>query len=247
MSGPIDRFSHVAANYARYRPRYPAQLFAYIYSFVNGRDVAWDAGTGSGQVAHVLAEDFTRVYATDISAAQLGQAPSLANITYLQAPSEQTPLPENTVNLITVAQAAHWFDLDAFAAEVRRVSGTDGILAIWGYGLFRCSAKIDALIDAFYNELVGPYWDPQRRHIDTMYAEFEFPFTSLPAPSFAIEDVRTLDQISGYLGTWSAVSKFRDAKGSDPVPDLIASLRKAVGDDMLLRCSTPVFLRLWRV
>jgi ubiquinone/menaquinone biosynthesis C-methylase UbiE len=247
MNKPIDRFSEVAAGYARYRPQYPEALYQFILSKVRRTTVAWDAGTGNGQVARVLARSFGKVYATDISAHQLAQAPAIANVQYIQTPSEQTPISDDSTDLITVAQAAHWFDIQKFSTEVRRVSKKGGVLALWGYGLFRSIPQIDMLVDDFYHHVVGPFWDPQRVHIDQMYEGFQLPFTSIDTAAFTMEEVRDIEAIAGYLGTWSAVSRFRADRRHDPLPDLIEGMEKVVGRGGGLLCTTPIFLRIWRI
>ena len=158
-----DHFSDQASDYARFRPNYPHELFAYLGSLVLARECAWDCGTGSGQAAVALAEFFDRVVATDASEKQILSATKSSRVEYPIAPAENSGLSSHSLDLIAVAQALHWFDLDAFYMEAKRVLKPDGILAVWCYGLLEIGPEIDAIINRFYREIVGPYWPPERK------------------------------------------------------------------------------------
>ena len=162
----LDRFSAQAAAYARFRIDYPAALYAWLLPLVPGRARAWDCATGNGQVALVLAESFAEVDATDLSASQLAQAPARPNIRYQTARAEHPPFPDRVFDLIAVGQAVHWFDPAPYHREVRRVARPGAVLAEWGYGLVRIGPEIDPLVQRFYHETLGPYWDANRWHID---------------------------------------------------------------------------------
>lgn len=241
-----DHFSCHAGEYAKYRPDYPEELFAHLASLAPAREQAWDAGTGSGQAAG-LAAHFARVFATDASAEQIKRAEPHVRVTYAVEPAERTSLIDNSVDLVTVAQALHWFDLDRFYAEVRRVLKPRGVLAAWCYGLTRISADVDPLIDEFYSGTVGEFWPPERRFIDKRYATLTFPFQELPATPFAMTASWNLDEFVGYLGTWSAVQRYRKEWGSDPLPQLRARLLERWGDAGTKReIAWPVYLRTGR-
>lgn len=242
-----DHFSDHAGDYAQYRPTYPDELFAYLASIVSTRELAWDAGTGSGQAALGLAAHFVRVIATDASAEQIERAEPHARVTYAAEPAEHTSLRDRSVDLVTVAQALHWFDLERFYDEVRRVLKLGGVLAAWCYGLTRISADIDPLIDEFYSGTVGEFWPPERRFIDKRYATLTFPFQELPATPFAMTASWNLDEFVGYLGTWSAVQRYRKERGSDPLPQLRTRLLERWGDAGTKReIAWPVYLRAGR-
>lgn len=161
-----DNFSTQAAEYAIYRPTYPQELYDYLFSLVKGKSAAWDCATGNGQVARILAQEFEHVYATDISEKQLSQALKLPNITYQVESSDQTQVPDQSFNLITVAQAIHWFNFDAFYSEVKRTLKPDGILAVIGYGLMFIDQKVDKSVHKLYQDILGKYWDTERRYIE---------------------------------------------------------------------------------
>jgi len=243
---PIDRFSGHAGLYAQYRIDYPAELFDFVLSFVTDRQKAWDCATGNGQVAGALAEVFSHVDATDISEAQLAQAVQHPAIHYQLCAAEQTPFADHTFDLVTVAQALHWFDVEAFHREVRRVAKPGAIVAEWGYGLVALGEELDAVLVDFYRNRVGPYWDPQRAYIDNAYATLPFPFADRQQTSFTIRRSWTLDRFLNYLRTWSAVRQYIHENEEDPVIHLGETLKPVWGAGER-EVQFPVFLRLGRV
>ena len=176
-----------------------------------------------------LARHFERVVATDASRAQLASARAHPAITYRVAPAEESGLPDGSVDLVTAAQALHWFDIPRFFEEARRVLVPRGVLAVWCYELMTISPTIDAAISRYYSETVGPYGPPERALVETGYRTIDFPFGEFPAPEMAIEAQFDLGRLAGYLGTWSATLRFREDQGVDPVGPLIDSLRSSWG------------------
>lgn len=241
-----DRFSTRAAAYRSYRPSYPAALAAYLADLVQPPALVWDCGAGNGQLTQVLAPFFSRVWATDISEPQLDLAPAIPNVAYRQCPAEQSPFPPGTIDLVVAAQAAHWFDLPAFYAEVRRVAKPGAVVALIGYGLLHSFPAADALIQQFYTGVVGPYWDCERKHLDQGYRTVPFPFAPIPAPSFFQEVHWNYEQLHGYLSTWSAVARFQQAQGFDPLPAIEPQLAMVWGE-LTHRVCWELFLRLGRV
>lgn len=219
-----DRFSHQAQQYAQFRPIYPDEFYAFLFSHVTNFDSAWDAGTGNGQAARVLATRFKKVLATDISANQLKNATPTENIVYAVG-AETTSLSSHSVDLITVAQAIHWFNIPLFFNEVKRVAKADAIIAVWGYGLLHVNPSIDQKMTHFYTHVVGPYWDPERKLIDNHYRTIPFPFQEIAAPPFSFSFQWSLQQLEGYLNTWSAVRNYIAANHTNPVQILIAELQ----------------------
>ena len=222
-------------------------MYAFLFSCVSQKDAAWDCGTGNGQVAVELAAEFTRVCATDISTAQLQQAARKDNISYRCTRSENTGFPEHTFDLITVAQAIHWFDFDAFYQEVRRVGKPAGVVAVWGYGLTKISSHIDALVLEFYTDILGKYWDAERRHIDEAYASVPFPFRRLEAPEFAMNVEWTVDHFIGYLTSWSAVQNYCKSAGDHPVRLIQSRLEQLWRKGEVKEVRFPLFLRAGKV
>jgi SAM-dependent methyltransferase len=219
-----DYFSEQSADYAKYRPRYPAALFEYLASLTDERELAWDCATGNGQAALGLAPHFAHVIATDASASQLESALPHERIKYRVAPAEHTEIAARSVNLVMVAQALHWFDLDAFYSEVRRVLVPSGILAVSAYNLLEIEPSIDEKINAFYYDTVGPYWPPERRLLEDGYKSLPFPFRELDSPQVSMEAHWNLQELAGYLRTWSATKQFTKANGFNPVDDLVNEL-----------------------
>lgn len=215
-TGFKDHFSGHAADYARARPRYPQMLYNWLADQCDKRALAWDCATGNGQAAVALAEYFDAVFATDASAEQIANAAKHPRVQYEVSPAEDSGLPTQSVDLVTVAQAMHWFDLKRFYAEVKRVLKPRGVFAAWGYDLTRVEPAIDAVIDRFDRELVGPYWPPERAHIDAHYADFEFPFLRIEAPPFVMRNKWNREQFLDYIGTWSSVRRYLDEKKEDP-------------------------------
>src|SRR5215203_2575392 len=213
-----DLFSDQAKNYALYRPDYPEELFTYILSFVTEKNVAWDCATGNGQSALPLSKYFKKVFASDISKKQLEQAANEENIEYVFCSAEETPFPDNSFDLITVAQAYHWLDWEKFHREATRVAKSNCVIAIWMYDLlFSEEKKLNELILHFYKHVTGPYWDEKRKHIDDHYSTVRFEFDPLPAKEFFIERPFTKEQLFGYFSTWSATQKFIKANGKSPI------------------------------
>lgn len=242
-----DHFSGSADRYARFRPRYPDSLIDFLANASPGRDLAWDAGTGSGQAAVQLAPRFSRVVATDASREQLDRAPPAPGVEYRHEPAEAVSVPSGSVDLITVAAAVHWFDLDRFYAEVRRVLRPDGLLAVWGYHFPVISPEIDRLVERYSNEVIGPYWPAGARLIHDRYRSLPFPFAEIPVPSFHIESRWNLGQLAGFLGSWSGAVEYRKELGREPLDEVASELRAAWGNPTKIRLvGSPLFVRAGR-
>jgi SAM-dependent methyltransferase len=250
MSGTFhDHFSGVAATYAESRPRYHADLFVWLASECADHGLAWDCATGNGQAAVHLADRFARVVATDASASQIAEAAPHPRITYRTAPADESGLAAASADLVTVAQALHWFDFERFYAEVRRVLKPGGLLAVWCYGTFRVvdEPAIDAAVQHFYGATVGPYWPPERRHIESGYRDIPFPFAPVAPPPFVMRADWSLPALAGYLRSWSATSRYAAANGADPVVALEAALLPLWGDpSRTRRFEWPLSLRAGR-
>lgn len=219
-----DHFSKQAADYAKFRPHYPPKLFDYLASLAPGHDYAWDCATGNGQAAIGLATHFQRVIATDASAQQIENAERHDSVFYSVAPAENSGIKSDSIDLIMVAQALHWFDLDAFFNEARRVLKRGGILAVSSYNFLEVAPEIDRIVKKFYRQTTGPFWPPERELVENDYASIEFPFPELPPVQFEMIAHWNLHQLLGYLRTWSATQKFIAAKKFDPVEPLAKEL-----------------------
>ena len=243
-----DLFSNQASLYAQYRPGYPRELYEFILQHVNNRTLAWDCATGNGQAAVELAKYFEQVMATDISEKQLQQVQPHNKITYSLTTAEQTPFADNSFDCITVAQAYHWFNFETFGKEVMRVAKLGAIVAIWGYSLVVCEDEaINTLINTFYREKVGAYWDKERSYIDDHYTTVPFPYEPLPSNNFQIHVQWDRQQLTGYFNTWSSVQHFIKAHQYNPVDELSAAIEQVWPDDNSRNFYFPLFLKLGRV
>jgi SAM-dependent methyltransferase len=251
MSDPTsfrDRFAPAAKGYAEFRPDYPPQLYSWLASLSPDHHLAWDCACGSGQAALGLAAHFGNVIATDASRAQLAQARPHPRVRYARALAERPALRPGSIALATVAQAFHWFDRPAFLETASQALRPRGILAIWCYQLPRMSGEIDAVLDRFYKDEVGPWWGPERRLVDEGYAGIPIPFEEMAAPSLAIVRRLRLEDFLGYVGTWSAVLAYERSRGRNPVPLLAGQIAKLWGDDAAGRTVTwPLVFRVGRL
>lgn len=241
-----DNFSTQSDQYAKFRPAYPDALFDFLLSLVPRRENAWDCAAGNGQVALRLAAFFEHIAATDISPQQLQYALPHEHIEYSVQPAEKTSFPDGYFDLITVAQAIHWFDFDAFYREVDRTMRPGGVLAVIGYDLIRISPEVDRVLDGFYRDVVGPYWDRERRYIDEQYRTIPFPYPEVAVPVFVNEVEWTFEHLIGYIGTWSAVKHYQKEKGQDPVERVYQELKKNWGGDVVKTGRFPILLRVAR-
>ena len=241
-----DHFSKQAADYAKFRPRYPQKLFDYLGSIAPSRQFAWDCGTGNGQAAVGLASVFDRVIATDASEKQVANAQSHDRVEYRVATADNSGIGSETIDLIMVAQALHWFDLNRFYEEARRVLKPGGILAASAYNLLHIDKAIDEVVNRYYYEVVGPFWPPERRLVE-QFADLPFPFQEIDAPKFEMIAHWNLDHLLGYLGTWSSSQRFIAAKGSDPLEQIFDVLSRKWGEPGQTRTiSWPIVIRIGR-
>ncbi len=224
-----DHFSAGSPDYARYRPDYPDRLFDYLAGLAPARRRAWDCATGSGQAALGLARRFAQVIATDASAEQIGAARPHRRVRYRVAPAEESGLEGGSVELVTAAQALHWFDRPRFWSEVRRVLVPGGVVAVWCYDLLRAGARVDVAVNRLYRDIVGPYWPADRALVEQGYRTIEFPFEEVEPPSFRMEKRWSLSDLVGYLGTWSATRRYGQVRGEDPIGLVRADLTRAWG------------------
>lgn len=243
-----DNFSTQANVYAQFRPHYPAELYDFILQHVENKSVVWDCATGNGQAARVLSQHFERVEATDISARQIEHAAQASNIRYSVQSAEQTTFENQTFDLITVAQAAHWFKFEQFYAEVKRVAQPHCILALWGYGLHSFeNESINHLFLNFYTNTIGSYWDFERSYIEQHYETLPFPFEALPTPQYAMNFEWSLAHFEGYLNSWSAVQHFIRKNGVNPVFALMEKVREHWQATAMQRVTFPIFLKMARL
>lgn len=215
-----DLFSSQSSEYAKFRPTYPPALIQEIISLCPSPNLAWDAGTGNGQFANLISPHFARVVATDISEKQLANAVQKPNIEYSVSNSLHVNIADHHCDLVTVAQAVHWFKFDEFYAEVRRVLKKDGILALVSYGLMDAEPKVNDIILDFYHNTLRDCWDPERRYIDEEYKTIPFPFEEIQLKNHSMPYTWDIDQLIGFFSTWSGLQHYRKKYNRDPLPEL---------------------------
>lgn len=240
-----DLFSAQASEYAKFRPAYPPAMVHEIASLCTAHQLAWDAGTGNGQFAVMLSKYFNRVVGTDISEKQLANAIQKPNVEYYVNDSTSTYFAAQTVDLVTVAQAVHWFNFEKFYAEVQRVLKKDGIIALIGYGLMKSSPEVNEIVLDFYNNVLGAYWDKERKLIDESYTTIPFPFDEIQLQQYSMPYTWNIDQLMGFFSTWSALQHYRRSTGSDPLP-LLRRRFKDTGMEEF-KIEFPIFARTGRI
>ncbi len=242
-----DNFSNHATDYAKFRPVYPEALYNYLYSLVKNTEAAWDVATGNGQVAAVLSNTFKRVLATDLSEQQLQQAEPAANIEYRVQTAEEDFEFDEQFDLITVAQAIHWFDFEVFYKQVYKHLKPDGVLAVIGYSVLETEGNLNGVIQHFYNEITHKYWDPERRYLDDHYQSIPFPFEEVELPKLQMQVIWTQDQLLNYLNTWSAVKHYEKERHSNPVALITEAVKEKWGPAEYRRFEFPLLLRIGKL
>ena len=243
-----DNFSTHSAEYARFRPGYPPQLFDFLFSLCQNFGAAWDVATGNGQMAVGLAERFEQVLATDISENQLAKVQVRPNIHYTPGSAESPDYPDHYFDLVTVGQAAHWFQFDEFYRTIRRVLKPGGVLALVGYNVLKVDAPTDAIFNQLYHETLEGYWDSERHYVYADYTTIPFPFDDIPLPKMTMTCSWSLEQLLGYLSTWSAVKRFIEKNGHSPLDeDFVAALQLFWADNEVKLVHFPIFGRIARV
>lgn len=244
-----DHFSGVASDYAAYRPRYPVELFGWLASVCPRHDVAWDCACGSGQASGSLGLFFDCVVGTDASLSQIALADANLTSRFAVAVSEQAPLGTGTVDLVAVGAALHWFAVEEFFDEVRRVVRPGGVFAAWSYGMPHVdSEELERVVHGFINGPLGPYWPPEVRILLDGYASIDLPFEELETPAFELDVEWPLARFVGFARTWSAVGHYVEERGEDPVLKLAAELEELWGGrESLLPITYRLDLRVGRV
>ncbi len=242
-----DYFSIQAEDYSIYRPEYPTDLFEWLASLCPEHQLAWDCGTGNGQAAVALTNQFSYVIGTDASQSQIDRALVYPRVEYETALAEQSPHADGSVDLVTVAQALHWFDFEPFFKEVERVAKPKGVLAVWCYELMNISPEVDEVVNHYYREVVGEHWPAERRHIENGYQDIPFPFEPIPSPKCTLTKQWTFKHLVGYLGSWSATQQYIEAHQDDPRAQVVESLKTAWGEDETKTVSWPMTIKAFRV
>ena len=242
----IDHFSEKSDLYARARPTYPDALFAFIAGEAPGRARAWDCATGNGQAALGLARHFQSIEATDASREQVANAMEAPHVRYSVQPAEKTDFPAASFDAVCVAQALHWFDLDRFYAEAKRVLRPRGVFAAWGYTRHHVTPEIDAAFEEHFLAPLRPYWPAQNAKLWAGYREEVFPFEEIEAPRFAIEMRWSLEELIAYAGTWSATRRYVNEADPDFLERAEGAMAPAWGAGEVRLVTLPLELRIGR-
>lgn len=228
MKHAQDHFSAIAADYSAGRMTYPEELYEYLSSVCEERQLVWDCGTGSGQAATDLSSRFDRVIATDISNSLLSLASNVDNVLFRCAPAEDSGIEPVSVDLVAVAQAIHWFEHIDFWKEVYRVLKPGGVLAFWGYVWPTVDERIDVLLRE-YRQKIEHCWPQRSRYLHDYYKDIEAPFERIDAPSFHLEQNWTVSDYLAHLASWSGTRYFRDEFGEGPVKTIRRDLERSWG------------------
>ena len=220
-----DYFSGNSNDYANYRPHYPEFLVNVLSSLAPDQNLVLDCGCGTGQLSVHLAGTFKNVIAIDASENQILNAEPRQNIVYHVKPAEKTGLDNHSVDLITVAQAAHWLDLDSFYQEVQRIAKPKAILALITYGvLFLKEESLNQVVQEFYYRTIYEFWPKERKDVEDGYINWNFPFDEIDFPKTNMNAVWNLFELLGYIKTWSAVKIAEKKLGYNPVDQLFDQL-----------------------
>ncbi|SDQ71278.1 class I SAM-dependent methyltransferase [Pseudovibrio sp. Tun.PSC04-5.I4] len=244
-----SHFQSAGEAYAKFRPTYPPELAEYLAAQCSQKNLALEVGCGTGQFTGLLAHRFAKIIATDVSASQIESAKPIENVRFLVEPAEQISVESGSVNLIVAAQAAHWFNLPEFYQEVRRIAHPDCVLALVNYGVLAIEDDVcNARFRQFYYDEIGPYWPPERQHVDNGYASFDFPFAELQQPELAIERNWNLEQFLGYIRTWSLVKTATKAGKSSLMENFAEELTALWNEpDKCRKITWPITMRIGRV
>lgn len=242
-----DLFSKQAEEYAKFRPAYPGELISYLSALVPHHETAWDCGTGNGQAALMLADHFEHVIATDPSERQIRNASPHPKVEYRVATAEDSKLESRSIDLTAVAQAFHWFDHQKFTTEVQRVSKPGAVLAVWSYGLARITPKVDAVVMELYEDILGAYWEKERKLVDEGYRNVSIPLERIMTPPFQMSVEWNLEHLQGYLATWSAVQKYVAMNSENPINLIDEKLKRVWGNMNSQTVKWNLAVHVWRV
>jgi len=242
-----DNFSKQSDIYVKYRPLYPKELYSYLSSLTPQHGIAWDCGTGNEQAAIGLTEFYDQITATDPSEQQIGNALKNKKIKYSVEKAENSSLQTNSIDVITIANALHWFDFKTFYQEVKRVLKANGIIAAWAYGNPEISPEIDLIVNHFHDFILKGYWLAENRLVENEYKTIPFPFEEINSPTFYYKKHMTLNELIGLLNTWSATQRFIDTNGFNPTKQLNHELTRIWNDDSKKMFSWKLILKVGKL
>ena len=241
-------YSSYAKQYAQSRPGYPEELFEYLSSLASQHKLAWDCATGNGQAAVSLTKYFKKIMATDISSEQIKHSVAHNQIEYKVCEAENSGLGDNSVDLITVASAIHWFDLDNFYKEVERVLHRSGIFAAWTYHVCYIEPPFEKLFLNFYTDILSPYFLKGAKLVDEKYSTLILPGEQIVTKNFFIRVDWKLDTMLTFIGSWSGTQHYIKETGKNPVDFIFADLKQIWGNpETVHTLRWPLFIKISRL
>lgn len=232
-------------EYARYRPTYPREIAPALAELSKEHGCALDVGCGTGQLTELLAPHYSTAVGIDVSHSQVAAA--TGDAVYAVADASGLPVREKSVDLITVAQAAHWIDLDRFYHQVRASAVPGAAIALVSYGLCIIDdPEVDRVYQEFYYGDFHDYWDARRIHVETGMRDLPFPFDMLDVSCPDIVCTMGVHDFVAYLGTWSATANAR-SDGHGHLLDEFAAHLELVWGSRQLEVRWPVAVRAGRI
>lgn len=247
MTSGEDHFSVLADVYVGHRPRYPNSWLQQLAALCPRRGRALDCACGSGQATTALALYYDQVIACDASFAMLSRMHAPRNVWPVTAIAESLPFETTSVDLITVAQALHWFDANRFFAEARRLLRPGGVLATWCYQLLRIAPAIDDVLADLYNEMLSGYWPPERRRVDRGYSDVYMPLIEVATQAPDLTVHWSFNELLGYLKSWSATKHYEREQGHCAVDSIRPLLHGAWGTAESRTVRWPMAARVGRL
>ncbi|XP_067121950.1 putative methyltransferase DDB_G0268948 isoform X1 [Centruroides vittatus] len=261
----FEGYKH-AAEYAKYRPRSPPavaeKIIQYLKEKITTLNHALDIGCGSGQSTALFASHFEKVTGIDVSQAQIEEAiknNKFTNVEYKVSSAEDTKLENESIQLVAASQSVHWFDLDKFYNEVDRLLVPNGVLAMYGYSVVmphpldvKVREKAVDIVNKFYEEDIGKYWSPERKHVDNSYEDITFPYRDYIRTTVTHQSDLPLLNYLGYFTTWSSYQELlkEDAKKAEFVmtkfQNRLREVLEASSDHVPLKVQTEYFILMGR-
>jgi SAM-dependent methyltransferase len=136
MQDPTKRFGDRAENYAKYRPGYPDEMLAYLGTLIPPGAIVADIGSGTGILTRELLDHGYEVHAVEPNEPMRQEADRALSghpgFHSVNGTAESTGLEARSIDLVTCAQAFHWFDPEKTTVEFRRILKAGGLTAlIW--------------------------------------------------------------------------------------------------------------------
>jgi SAM-dependent methyltransferase len=224
-------FGETAGSYQAARPEWPAFTVRWLTGTDEGGPLdgrgplrVLDLGAGTGKLTAVLVAAGHDVVAVDSSGGMLDVLrAALPGVEVHLAPAERLPVADAGVDVVTVAQAWHWFDAPAAAQECARVLRPGGVLGI-GWHVrddeVEWVRELDALVGR-QAEATASRWD--------VHLDLPEPFGPLQRALFAYRQRLTVDDVKALAASWSYIAVRPDRE--EVLARVTDLARGAAGDD----------------